>query len=86
MTGEMHDNGLQLARQLVATALELDEDNIDAQAQIVELPGFDSLAYEWLVAGVEEHMDRDIDPLMMVSIDTVADLAGALTHGKEEGR
>lgn len=83
MNGRFSENdGLELARQLLAAALELDEDTIDAQGQIVELPGFDSLAYERLVAGIEKHMDRDVDPLMMVSIDTVADLGNALVQNE----
>ncbi|WP_337659947.1 acyl carrier protein [Anderseniella sp. Alg231-50] len=75
-------DGLILARKLLAAALELDEDKIEPQSQIVELPGFDSLAYERLVASVEDHLDRDLDPLMMVSIDTVSDLAIALAQHK----
>ncbi len=73
-------DGLMLARRLLAAALDLDEGEIEPDAQIVELPGFDSLAYERLVASVEEHLDRDLDPLMMVSIDTVSDLAEAMAR------
>ena len=77
------EDGLALARGLLAKALELDESEIGRDAQIVELPGFDSLAYERLVASVEDHLDRDLDPLMMVSIDTVSDLADALSQATE---
>jgi acyl carrier protein len=75
-------DGLALARRMLAAALELDEGEIEPQSQIVELPGFDSLAYERLVASVEDHLNRDLDPLMMVSIDTVSDLANALAKDK----
>ncbi len=80
------NDGLELARRLLVGALDLEEGTIDAQAEIAALKGFDSLAYERLVASVEEHLDRDVDPLMMVSVDTVADLGKILSQNEDQSQ
>jgi acyl carrier protein len=86
MSTHSSSDGLQVARRLLAGALDLEEGTIDGQAQIVALQGFDSLAYERLVASVEEHLDRDVDPLMMVSVDTVADLGKVLSQTEDQNQ
>ena len=85
MSMQITNDGLQLARRLLAGALDLEEGTIDAQAEIAALQGFDSLAFERLVASVEEHLDRDVDPLMMASVDTVADLGKILAQDGDRG-
>jgi acyl carrier protein len=75
------DEATRRARELVAQALEVDPDTIAGEARIAELKGFDSLAYERLVAATEEELGRDLEPLAMVSVETVADLGRIIADG-----
>ena len=74
----MSDGSTVRAVDLVATVLKIPRENLEPESQISTLPGFDSLAYEQLVLLVEEETGRQLEPLEMVSVETIADLAEIL--------
>ena len=66
------------AKEILATCLFVPADSIADDAVITDIKSIDSLAFETIMLEVEERTGRDVDPIKMLELSTVADLAGML--------
>jgi len=66
------------AKEILATCLFVPADSIADDAVITDIKSIDSLAFETIMLEVEELTGRDVDPIKMLELSTVADLAGML--------
>ena len=83
MTDNAHDGiHWQTARQLLATALQVDPPQIETDAAIGRTERWDSLAHMRLVLALEEHVGRNLEAPEMLALESLADIA-AFLDGKE---
>jgi acyl carrier protein len=61
-----------IAKTLIATALNMDPAGIDATTGLATTPQWDSLAHFRLVLALEERLARKLDPAEIVSIVDVS--------------
>jgi acyl carrier protein len=71
-------SALDDAKEILATCLFVPADSIADDAVITDIKSIDSLAFETIMLEVEERTGRDVDPIKMLELSTVADLAGML--------
>ncbi len=71
-------NTLDDARRILSGCLFIPEEKIDADASINALQSMDSLAFEMIVLEVERYMHREVDPMELMELHSVRDLAGLL--------
>lgn len=74
MTDMAGGNGFERARAILADALDLDSEAIDADASIMTLEAWDSLAHMRLIAAMEEDLAVQLGPEAIVSIASLADI------------
>ena len=67
-----------VARQLLATALEMVPAEIEDDAAIGRLNNWDSLAHMRLIMALEEHMGIQLAPDVVVAINDLSDIASIL--------
>ena len=68
-------DSLDATKQILAAALMIPADSINADDRLLELKGMDSLAFESILVGIEDATGRDLDAAKAVGAETVADLA-----------
>ncbi len=69
---------LPVARQLLASALEMEPSELPDDAAIGQVANWDSLAHMRLIMGLEEHMAAPLPPEAVVSIGSLADIVTVL--------
>ena len=75
-------DGLQAARQLLASVLEMEVADIADDAGIGRLAGWDSLAHMRLIMAIEADMGRSLSPGNVVAIGSLRDIATVLAGGE----
>ncbi|TDI64419.1 MAG: acyl carrier protein [Alphaproteobacteria bacterium] len=68
----------QTARQLLASALQVEPPQLDAEAAIGRTERWDSLAHMRLVLVLEEHLGRTLTTEEMLALESLADIAAFL--------
>ncbi len=82
MTDQHAGNGYERARTILAEALNLETAAIDAEASIMTLEAWDSLAHMRLIAAVEDDLAVQLEPDAIVSIASLADVVKIIEdHG-----
>ena len=76
------EDGLQAARQLQASVLEMETADIADDAGIGQLAGWDSLAHMRLIMAIEADMGRPLSPGNVVAIGSLRDVATVLAGGE----
>ncbi len=73
-------NGLhwQTARQLLASALQVEPPQVEVEAAIGQTERWDSLAHMRLVLVLEEHLGRTLTTEEMLALESLADIAAFL--------
>ena len=61
-------------RELLAGALGIEPDSLDADTQIGKSPRWDSLAHMRLILAIEADLGRNLTPDQIVSISSLADV------------
>lgn len=69
---------LETAKEVLAAALFIHKDRIGDDDALSEVKPLDSLAFEALVLAIEEKTGKDVDPVDLIGIQTVRDLAGVI--------
>ena len=69
---------LETARALVATALDLPPEHVAADAGMLTLDAWDSLAHLRIVLALEQHIGRALEGEEITRIEGVADVAALL--------
>ncbi|UDM48873.1 acyl carrier protein [Cupriavidus sp. MP-37] len=73
---------LQEARELLSGCLFVPVEKIDADASIHTLHDMDSLTFEMIVMEIEKRTMKEVDPVALLELRTVSDLAGLLESGR----
>jgi acyl carrier protein len=76
MTSKM--NALEKAKLILAGALFLPVEKISDDAAINSLDELDSLNFELIVVELEKCLGRDVDPIKLLEMRSVKDLAAIL--------
>ena len=74
----MSDGALEPARGLLAEALGLPASAVPDEAAVGTLPAWDSLGHVKVIVAVEARLGRQLEPEQLVTIRSLADVAGAL--------
>lgn len=74
MSDQNAGNGYERARTILAEALNVEAAAIDADASIMTLEAWDSLAHMRLIAAVEDDLAVQLEPDAIVSIASLADV------------
>lgn len=74
MTDTAGSNGYERARTVLAQALNIETAAIEADASIMTLEAWDSLAHMRLIAAVEDDLAVQLGPDAIVSIASLADV------------
>lgn len=70
------------AKNILAKCLFVSPDSIDDEDVIAEIKPIDSLAFETIMLEVEESTGQPIDPIDILQLQTVADLAKIIAKKK----
>ena len=70
------------AKNILAKCLFVSPDAIEDEDVIVEIKPIDSLAFETIMLEVEETTGQPVDPLDILQLQTVADLAKIIANKK----
>ena len=73
---ESHDR----ARASLAEALDLDVDNVEVDASITSINAWDSIGHMRLILAIENNLGTQLDPEIVVTIDSVRDIAAVLEN------
>lgn len=68
-------DSLVIAKKILAESLFVPVEKISDDASINDVKELDSLSFEALLLEIEEITDREIDPIKIMQIKTVRDLA-----------
>jgi acyl carrier protein len=71
-------SAIDRARHMLSVALFLPIEKIDENADLRSLEKMDSLSFEMVVAQIEQTLHREIDPLELLKLTSVRDLAALL--------
>lgn len=66
---------MDIARSLLATAVNQPVENVSDDAAISAQEGWDSLAHIRLIAGIEKHLGREMTTEEVVTINSLASIA-----------
>lgn len=69
---------LREAKEIISKCLFVPEDRITDDADINSIKPLDSLAFESLVLEIEDRTGKEIDPLRLLELKTIRDLAAIL--------
>ncbi len=70
------------AKNILAKCLFVNPDQIESDDIIAEIKSIDSLAFETIMLEVEEFTGQSVEPLDILELQTVADLAKILAKKK----
>jgi acyl carrier protein len=73
---------LQEAKDLLSGCLFVPVEKIDADANINTLHDMDSLTFEMIVIEIEKRTMKEVDPVALLELRSVRDLAGLLEQGR----
>lgn len=71
-------NYLQEAKQIVSTCLFVPIEKIEDDATLNSVQPLDSLSFEMIVVEIEKRTKTEIDPVELLSLTSIKDLAGIL--------
>lgn len=71
-------NGLEEAREILAGCCFIPPEKIDLDAEIGAIGEMDSLAFEMIVMEIEKRTGRAVDPMQLLEMRSVRDLAAVL--------
>jgi len=71
-------NHIDTVRRLIAESLLIPADSIHADDELAQLKNIDSLTFEMILVAIETETGRTIDPMDLMQIKTVGDLARLL--------
>ena len=74
----MNMEHLSEARSILARALNVTADTIGDRATIDELESWDSLGHMRLVLEIEQHLKRELSPMEIVELASLADVQNLL--------
>jgi acyl carrier protein len=69
---------LETAKDVLAKALFIHKDRIADDAAISDIKPLDSLSFEALILELEERTGKVVDPVDLIGISTIRDLAGVI--------
>lgn len=69
-------DSLKIAKEILARSLFVPEARISDDAAIGDIKVLDSLAFEALVLELEERTGKQVDPVDLIEMKSVRDLAG----------
>lgn len=69
---------LELARDIVSRCLLIPKEKIQDDDELQSAHGIDSLNFTMIIVEVERHVQREIDPLQILELRTLRDLAALL--------
>ena len=69
---------LDLAKEILAGCLFVPKETISDDADINSLGELDSLTFEMIVMEIERHIGGEVDPVRLLGLQTVSDLAAML--------
>ncbi len=69
---------IQEAKNILSGCLFIPEEKIDADAEIHSIKGLDSLSFETIILEIERRTGREIDPVELLQMHSVKDLARLL--------
>ena len=76
-------NGISQARSILAQALNLDLEEVGPDASIETLDAWDSLAHLRLILSLEDHLQVQLDPEVVIAVSSVPDIVAVLeSHPK----
>ncbi|MFC0282221.1 acyl carrier protein [Camelimonas abortus] len=78
MTPEVSPQTLETLRDIVAGALFLPREHVDLDARFSSIGALDSLTFELITLEIERHSGREIDPVRVMEVETLRDLAALL--------
>ncbi len=73
------------ARNLLASATEMNPEDVPDDAAIKRLKNWDSLAHMRLILALEEHIGSQLAPDVVVAIGSLSDIAAVLEDVSEKG-
>ncbi|HEY4254060.1 MAG TPA: acyl carrier protein [Roseomonas sp.] len=71
-------NALDAAKDILASCLFVPREKIADDVNIDAIAELDSLTFEMIVLEIEKHTGREVDPMRMLDMRTVRDLADLL--------
>lgn len=71
-------NSIEQAKELLSGCLFIPKETIADNAKISALAEIDSLTFEMIVLEVEKLTQREVDPVKLLELNTVEDLAQLL--------
>lgn len=71
-------NSLDRAKQILSGCLFITEDAISSDDDINTLGELDSLTFELIVMEIERQTNKKVDPIKLLDLQTVKDLAALL--------
>lgn len=71
-------NHIDTVRRLIAESLLIPADSIQAGDELAQLKNIDSLTFEMILVAIETETGSIIDPMDLVQVKTVGDLARLL--------
>ena len=78
MSETLSPDALAHMQALIAESLMVPADSIGADDAIATLPNIDSLSFEMIIVAMETESGQTIDPLSLMPVKTVGDLADLL--------
>jgi acyl carrier protein len=70
------------AKDILAGCLFVPRERIDADADIASIGEIDSLSFEMIVLELQRRIGGDVDPMQLLELRTVRDLAAILEQAK----
>jgi len=71
-------SSLKAAKEILSKVLYVPVNGIPDDASIADVKPLDSLSFEALILEIEERSGREVDPVLLVGMKTVEDLANIL--------
>ena len=80
----MDDKRLEMARSIVADALDLELSRVDDNASIDSIAEWDSIAHMRMIMSLERMNGKPLDSETLITISSLADVAKALNPDSEK--
>lgn len=73
-------NGLEQAKEILAGCCFVPKEKIDPDAEISSIGELDSLTFEMIVLEIEQRLGRTVEPMQLLEMRSVKDLAAILEN------